>query len=227
MGVRQTPRLFVVASMLVALSIGAPAMGQELPIGERFTSVALDGHFDVTIEPAALSSVRVLSPADGATRMQMEVLNEVLYLIAPPGERLALLIEVDQLREVVANGNVIVRARHLRTKDLLLDSRGTSHFAFSALNVGELSLIAVGTSLFEVSGNARRQVIDLDGAGQVHAQNLVTQSSEVRVRGAGEVALQAVQHLNVDVAGSARVTYTGSPAVARQIHGVGIVQAVR
>ncbi len=201
-----------------------PAFAQDT---QPFERIDLRGNLDVTIERGNPPEVQVLSPSHMSTEPHFEISDGVLYIAAPYAERTIVIVRMPSLVEVVAEGETSVRARDLRGTRLVLDSSGTGAFELAELDVEELTLTGSGAALFRVSGNAERQVIDLDGAGQVEAHQLTTRSSEVRVRGIGDVVLQAAEHLAVDVAGTAKVTYTGSPVVARQVRGVGIVQAIR
>ena len=211
--------------LLLLLLVHAPWVGAEAT--EPFERMVLDGALDVTIAHADRPNVTVLGGEALLARTTVEVSDGVLYVSAPRDERVTLLVELDQLVELVSRGSAQVRAFKVGGEQLVIESTGAGQFEFDQLDVHELALYGQGAAIFRMSGSADRQIIQLDGAGQVEAQALVTRSSEVSVRGTGEVALQALEHLQVDVAGSARVYYTGAPHVARQIRGAGLIQAVR
>ena len=66
-------------------------------------------------------------------------------------------------------------------------------------------------------------MIDLDGVGRYDAEGLASKSAEVNVLGSGDVALKVEEMLDVAVAGTARVTYIGSPMVSQRVLGIGTV----
>ena len=222
---RPNRQLSVRTLVAIALLLAVGDLSAEpLP---SFDRLDLRGAVDVTIERSDRPGVQILSQQHLAARTEIEVSDGVLYVTAPKGEKIMLAVQTPLLEEVLVRGEATVRADRVTGSQLVLDSRGTSAFDIRSVQVGELAMVGSGAAVFRVSGHAERQIIDLDGTGQVDAQNLVSRSSEVRVRGAGDVYLQAREHLAVDVAGAAKVTYFGSPVVARNIRGVGIVRAVR
>ncbi len=212
------------ALLCLLLVPAIPALAEDT---QPFERIDLRGNLDVTIERGDPPEVQVLRPSRMSGEPSFEISDGVLYVAAPYTERTIVVVRTPSLVEVIAEGETSVRARDLRGTRLVLDSSGTGAFELAELDVEELTLAGSGAALFRVSGNAQRQVIDLDGAGQVEAHQLNTRSSEVRVRGIGDIVLQAAEHLAVDVAGTAKVIYSGSPVVARQVRGVGIVQAIR
>jgi hypothetical protein len=220
MGMLQT----LVCLLSVATMPVMPALAHD---AQPFERIDLRGSLDVTIERGSPPEVRVLNPPPASAQTEFEISDGVLYITAPDARRVVVMVRTPSLVEVIAEGETSLRARDLRGSRLVLDSSGTGAFELAELDVQELTLAGSGAALFRVSGHAERQVIDLDGAGQVEAFQLATRSSEVRVRGVGDIVLQATEHLAVDVAGTAKVVYSGSPSVARQVRGVGIVQAIR
>ncbi len=77
-----------------------------------------------------------------------------------------------------------------------------------------VEIVSDGRNMAKLSGSDVRDLA-LDGKG--------SGSFEVDVFGYGEVALKAAEILDVKVAGTARVTYIGSPMVSQRILGIGSV----
>ncbi len=217
-------RALSVMLLVLASSFTPEAIAEEV---SPFSRLELHGEVDVLIEPASVFEVVNLSPSNSFEQALVQVSDGVLFVAARPGVPIMLLVRVPELREVLVNGHSNVRSMGLRSAHLVLESNGSGTFEFSGLQLEELSLLGSGQTLFRISGQARRQVIDLVGAAQVEAPGLVTRSSEIKVRGSGEVVVHASEHLNVDVAGTAKVLYTGAPSIARQVSGIGIVQPIR
>jgi hypothetical protein len=77
-----------------------------------------------------------------------------------------------------------------------------------------------------LEGSADAHEIDISGAGTVRAADLKTNSSSVRVSGAGECEVYATADLSVDVSGAGTVRYRGEPTISQSVSGAASVKAL-
>ena len=73
-----------------------------------------------------------------------------------------------------------------------------------------------GSGNINVSGNARRVTISLNGSGNIQCSELEAQTADVSLNGSGDVTVYASQHLGVTIRGSGSVHYCGNPSEVNQ-----------
>jgi hypothetical protein len=139
---------------------------------------------------------------------------------------LTLDITLNDLRELVSDGRGRVTAGRIEASDLSIDGHGAGTFELGELEVGELKVTGRGATRFTLGGHVERQVIALDGVGRYRARGLTARSAELQVWGTSDVVLNVEEMLDVRVAGTARVTYLGSPTVTKDILGIGWVTGI-
>ncbi|MCZ6619172.1 MAG: DUF2807 domain-containing protein [Gammaproteobacteria bacterium] len=130
------------------------------------------------------------------------------------------------LQEVVFDGQVVITSGSLRVGDLVIEGNGSSSIELTGLVADELMVSGFGVSKFSLSGRVERQVINFDGSAAYSAEDLTSRTVEVSVSGIGDVVLSVDEMLDVEIAGAARVRYTGSPFVTQRVFGIGSVHRV-
>ena len=68
---------------------------------------------------------------------------------------------------------------------------------------------------------------EINGSGEVHSFNLLSEATEVEINGSGNAEVFASKQLNVSISGSGDVQYKGSPVVNQSISGVGHIRKVQ
>lgn len=139
---------------------------------------------------------------------------------------LVIRLTFESLREMVFDGQVVITSASLQVEDLIIESNGSSSIELRGLIADELQVSGLGATKFSLSGKVQRQVIHIDGSGAYRAQGLSSRTVEVSVSGVGDVLLSVEEMLDVDIAGAARVRYTGSPFVTQRVFGIGSVHRV-
>ncbi|MBS4012265.1 MAG: DUF2807 domain-containing protein [Bacteroidetes bacterium] len=79
------------------------------------------------------------------------------------------------------------------------------------LKINELTTNASGASNINFSGNANTHNIALSGAGKIKADNLFTNSTNIRLSGAGSAYVHADEYLDAKISGVGSVYYAGDP----------------
>jgi hypothetical protein len=81
------------------------------------------------------------------------------------------------------------------------------------LDVDNLFVEVSGAGDFGFSGRADNAGFNLSGTGDLEALSLQTQTANIRISGAGTVAINCEKDLHVDASGTGTVKYKGSPAL--------------
>lgn len=197
---------------------------------QSFERVYLNGNAQLHLvqgQPVPMTATGSVRSLD---RLAFETADGALYIDAGEGQGaqpLVIHLAVEQLKEVVSEGGGQVLADGLTVHALALEGRGSGRFDLQGLDVGDLIVVGEGSTQFQVSGVAENQFVDLAGVGRYQAQQLASQTSQVSVRGAGMVDLWVEEVLDVNVFGSARVRYSGTPWVLQQISGSGAIDRLR
>ena len=97
----------------------------------------------------------------------------------------------------------------------------------TGLDVDSLTVTLRGAGDFTISGAARSQTINLQGASAYNSRDFATAQASVNLQGAGDITVQVSDALSINISGVGNVTYYGDPAITRRIAGVGVIKQGR
>jgi hypothetical protein len=221
-----TPRAvqwFIGVAYLIAMTSALAAPSVSL---DDFDRIYIQGNVQVELTPSKTPFVRASGDSMAVQHVHTEVVDAVLYIDAEHvrmPSQLSLQIGINELKEIVFDGQGLVVADQLESKALVLEGTGAGAFDLKNLRVEELVVVGKGRTAFRLSGQAKHQSIDLAGDGEYRGDQLKSRTSQVSVTGNGDVTLWADELLDVDVYGSAKVRYSGEAFVLRRIFGHGAV----
>ncbi|OLY93637.1 Putative auto-transporter adhesin, head GIN domain [Cnuella takakiae] len=84
-----------------------------------------------------------------------------------------------------------------------------------------------GSGSAKLEGQTREFEAEINGNGDVHAFNLLSESAKVDIAGSGNAEVFASKQLNVEIKGAGDVAYKGSGTVSQKIMGSGSVRQVQ
>jgi hypothetical protein len=133
--------------------------------------------------------------------------------------------DVDAMR--VSGAGSIVGEGVIRARSMELGISGAGDFAMEVEVEGDLETGLSGAGELELSGSARRHEVRISGAGEMDAEDLVTEETRLRVSGAASCRVHTTEVLDVEVSGAASVRYRGNPAtVNRRVSGAGSLRKI-
>ena len=109
-------------------------------------------------------------------------------------------------------------------EELRLDISGACDCLIKNAAARRLEIDLSGAADITVSGTAETFVVGLSGAAEVDARALAAANADIRVSGAGSVALAVTDTLKAKISGVGSVYYYGSPAVTSNVSGLGEVE---
>ena len=104
----------------------------------------------------------------------------------------------------------------LAQPDFVLDLNGAAE-ADLHLNVQTLIVDSKGASKLELEGIANDAHITIAGAGEVEAEDLLTQSLHINCAGASKAEVNVAQELWAQAAGASKITYKGTPHIKQNM----------
>jgi hypothetical protein len=122
------------------------------------------------------------------------------------------------------HGAVQVQARKLDVPALRVTASGGSKLDIDDLRVETLAIDGSGALDARIGGEARKQTVDISGAGSYEAAQLRTQEATVHVSGVGHVVVNVDQTLDAEISGAGAIEYLGNPQVTQHVSGIGHVR---
>lgn len=168
------------------------------------------------------------------------MLGAELVLIQAPGE--ALTVEADDnlmlyITTEVINGQLVVSTppnislQPSRPVQLYLtfetltavDVYGSCDITAAELNLDELAITFFGSGSTALTGRADHQTITVRGTANINNFDLASERVTVEIDGTGMIEVNAEETLDVSVAGSGNIRYTGDPAITQNIRGAATI----
>lgn len=208
------------AVCLWCTSAAAVVESRDLPTG-TFDRVHFSGTGIVRLTQGQTTHLAVRAERQVLDALNVFTEGGALVIEAPADARgLEVSLQITALTAFVSDGDGHILGRDLHLDSLVIEGNGGGRFDLERLEADALEVRGRGTTRFDLTGQVASQLVVLSGTGAYSAGRLISDDVTVRVAGASDVRLWADQLLNVEVAGSARIHYSGSPQVDQQVSGV-------
>lgn len=218
-----------------ASTTGSGDAATEMRSPGAFDAIAVSGSFDVTVRQAASPAVSVT--ADDNLLPLIETVVEdsakgrTLMIRFRRGEsvrtRSPLRISVDavSLQRLALAGSGDLKLEAFRTPKLDLAISGSSDAVLSGLDTEALAVRISGSGDVRGQGRAAQLRLSIAGSGDVDLAQMQADDVHVRIAGSGDASVLAQRSLDVGIAGSGDVRYSGNPAqVQSSVAGSGSVR---
>ncbi|MBA3035116.1 MAG: DUF2807 domain-containing protein [Desulfobacterium sp.] len=171
-----------------------------------FTSVEVDGAFNVYIECQKKNSIEVRGDSNILPYITTKVKGNTLQITSNrticPKKLLEIKVSADNIERVSVSGAV----------DL----------SISGVNNKSLDIEADGAVDIKASGKTKNLKISVSGSGDVKAKELKAENVDVSVNGAGDAVVYVSQKLKAEINGAGDITYYGNPKeVIKDVSGAG------
>lgn len=201
----------VLALAFSLASIGTAQAAEQARTVPLFTSVSVQGPFNVIVEAGKEQSLAVR----GSDKFVADVVSEVVK-----GE-LVVRMRDKNYSTVRGDQHIVVTLPQLR--------------AFSAAGAGEIRLNNIhgdrldvnyrGAGDLRVAGEVKVFKISAEGVGEVDTKDLIANDVDISFRGVGEARVTAKNRLDAQVQGIGNLTYFGRPRVVnKSASGLGSVR---
>ncbi len=198
----------------------------------EFTSVALEGHGDLTLIHGSTPSVVIETDPETLEHLKVEVENGRLVLgmkswldhLFHSWKKVNYTVTYTSLEAISVSGSGKVKADQVMSDRFKFHISGSGSFATQQVTTNELEVHISGSASIDLAGMTQREELHISGSGKVTARDLVCQSAQVRISGSGDLALNVTEELDVSISGSGSVRYLGSPKVQQSISGSGSIK---
>lgn len=195
-----------------------------------FNSIELYGAYQVTLTQGEQASVVVETDNNLQELVTVSVDNETLHVSSQRDKalrptRMDLLIVYPALEKLAVSGASKISATGpLVMERLHLDMSGATDLQFD-LHVQTLITQVAGAGNIHFGGTALEHRIDLSGASNLSAEDLITESTTITLSGAGSANIHASQAMTAKLSGIGRITYHGHPPTTNiQKSGLGSIR---
>ena len=220
--------LVVVASLACAGVVVAaqdPVRGSGVAAAQHrdvgaFTAVALGASFAVILRSSSREGIDVVADDNLmpliVTKMEGIGAGRTLKLDVAPGARIdpktpiVITVDVVRLDAIALGGSGSVVGTNLKQSKLATTIGGSGEIRLPSLDAGELEVSIGGSGRFVADGRAGKLSVRIAGSGHCVAGQLVAGNVSASVAGSGTAMVHADNVLDVSIAGSGDVLYSGN-----------------
>ena len=194
-----------------------------------FNAIDVSGAFDVYITQGSVQSVFVEADDNLLPLIRTEVKGSTLMIgnekpIRDP-KSLKVYITVPDLRTIELSGAVNLHSQNKLTfTELGIEISGATE-ANLELAVQKLDISSSGGSEMRFTGMANKVNMDVSGAVNIHAYDLLAEYVSLSISGAGDAEINVTKELLAEISGAASVRYKGDPQkVDSNVSGAGSIK---
>lgn len=194
-----------------------------------FSALDISGAFDVYLSQGSAQSVIVEADENLQSLIRTEVRGGSLIIdnFQPirDAKSLKLYITVTDIRTIELHGAVNLHSQNkLTLTELDIEISGATD-ANLDLAVQKLDVSSSGGSKLKFSGMANKVEMDISGAADIRAYDLMAEVISLSISGAGDAEINVTKELNADVSGAGSVKYKSNPLkVDSNVSGAGSVK---
>lgn len=195
------------------INIGTQGSGHvktESRLVSGFSRVSLSGIGTLTIQQTGTESLSITTDDNILPLIETKVSGDTLSIGAKSGESIGQVTRLDYALTV----------KSLRG----LDISGAGTVNVMSLTTDSLEVTLSGATTATVSGQARSQTVQVNGAGSYEARDFATKTATISISGAGSASVSVSDTLDATISGAGSVTYYGSPHVTQHISGAGSIK---
>jgi Putative auto-transporter adhesin, head GIN domain len=241
---RSLVRLALPALVAVATALPVMAQAQRLTGSGRvatetrtlpaFQGVALSGSMDLIVRQGGTQAVQVQADDNLMPYLETEVTGSGadaklqvrwkrgVSIYNSSATRIS--VTVPKLTSLAASGSGDMTVEPFETPSLVVSVSGSSDTRLQKLVTAELQISISGSGDVDGAGSATRLRIDVAGSGDVKLRDMKSDDVKISIAGSGDASVHADKSLEVRIAGSGDVVYTGNAAtVNAKVAGSGSV----
>jgi hypothetical protein len=197
-----------------------------------FTRISLHSEGQVTIVQGATEALTVETDDNLMEYLEISVESGVLDIRLrgngdvdlEPTNGIAFNVSVVALDGIDLYGAGTFTMDGLTTDRLSLNVGGAGDIEITNLNADELDVMVEGAGSVVLSGQVAREHLTLAGTGHLDGSELSAGESIIELNGVGDIAVWAIDRMDVSIGGIGDVYYYGSPSVTRSVTGFGSVR---
>ncbi|MBQ1696407.1 MAG: DUF2807 domain-containing protein [Bacteroidales bacterium] len=197
---------------------------------EQFNSIIASGDMSLTITRSDKCEVKVTADDNIIGRVDVQTQSGILYIECrrqPEESNVSLTISMPDIQNIETQGCVSMNvAEGFVIHDLELRTAGSGNIDFHGVKSdGIIKILNRGSGNISLAGSVKTFSCVTRDAGNVFADMLDAESVVAKVSGSGSIFVKTFGNMNVIVAGSGSVVYSGKPSmISKYITGSGTVK---
>jgi hypothetical protein len=198
-----------------------------------FNGVKVSGSMKVFISQDPVSSIKIEGDENLLEYIEIENHGDVLeistrrgynlrpragikiFLTAPSFEKLA----------VTGSGELKTQTKISNSKNMDVSVTGSGDMILN-IDAPAINSEITGSGNVSINGATRNFSTEVTGSGEVHAFDLLSESTDVQISGSGDVEVFASKQLKINITGAGDVKYKGSPSVSQSVTGSGNIRKI-
>ncbi len=175
---------------------------------DSFDNIDISGMYDVRISVGNENSLRIYGDDNLLPLIKTEVEGNTLHVWSKknisPRKKIKIEIVTESLETI--------------------SSSGASRIKLNDFKGEELNIEGSGAGSFHLSGETEYLRIELSGAVNLNADNLIADKVDVEISGASDADVYAKDELRAEISGVGNIEYSGNPqSVKKSISGLGSI----
>lgn len=138
-----------------------------------------------------------------------------IYVTAPSFDKLA----------VTGSGELKTQTKISNVKNMDVSVTGSGDMILD-IDAPAINSEITGSGNITINGGTRSFSTEVTGSGEVHAFNLLSESTNVEITGSGDVEVFASKQLKINISGAGDVKYKGNPTVSQSVAGSGNIRKI-
>jgi uncharacterized protein YdeI (BOF family) len=224
--------MMIMAVMLVSACTQRTGSGNvlsEVRKMDRFEGINVSGEMSITITPSAKYDVKVTADDNIIKHVNTVVKGDQLYVECGrenEESNITVNILMPSINSIETQGNVGINIKEgFAINDLEIRTFGSGNIDIRSIKSdGAIKILSRGSGNITLSGSVKMFSCFTRDAGNVFADQLEAGSVVAKVGGAGSIFTKTNGNMNVIVAGSGSVFFSGKPSmISKYITGSGSV----
>ncbi len=182
-----------------------------------FNSIDIQGAFNVMLSQGSELMVSLETDENLQDYVEIEVTENKLHIFSERNRilnptRIDLYITYPELRKLSIGGACkIASIGTIESDHLEFDLSGAADMNLDII-AESLRTIVSGAGNIHLSGRTTSHTVELSGASNLRAQNLITETTRISLSGAGTADVYASKFLDANLSGIGKIRYFGEPS---------------
>ncbi|MDD4553710.1 MAG: DUF2807 domain-containing protein [Bacteroidales bacterium] len=196
-----------------------------------FNGIEVSGAFKVFLKQGSTEELVVETDENILPLVKTEVYGSTLKIETKKPishvSTLKVYITFKDLNKLDLSGAVdIISEGMLNIPELNFDASGASDTKLD-LTIRKLHIDCSGASKIRLNGTAGDVEMDLSGASDILAYDMVAETYDIEISGAGEAQINVTKKIAAEISGAGTVKYKGSPSeIDQNVSGAGSIKKV-
>ncbi len=185
-----------------------------------FKAVKIGGSFNVILQEGNTESIKItasgialddiLTENEGST-LSIRIQNDRWNSRSNNNYTVDIVLTYKNLEKINSSGSSHIHAKSIiRSDDFDLSLSGSGKFK-GGVEAQRLNIALSGSGDIEINGSAKEQNISISGSGDVHAIDLKSSVTKIKISGSGNAKVQASEELEASISGSGDIRFAGNP----------------